>query len=184
MKKTLNLLLLLLLMASSVTAQRYITKNGYIRFFSSTPVEDIKAHNRQVQAALNSETGEVVFKVLMKSFSFKKALMQEHFNEKFVESDKYPNSTLKGKITNIDEIDFTKNGEYPAKVGGKLTIHGVTNSIKEEGTLTVEGGTVHAQAEFMVTVADYDIKIPSSVRENIAKEVKVTVDCKLKKFKK
>lgn len=184
MKKSLNLLFLLLLIANSVTAQRYITKNGYIKFFSSTPVEDIKAHNQQVQAALNSETGEIVFKVLMKSFSFKKALMQEHFNEKFVESDKYPNSTLKGTITNIDEIDFSKDGEYPANVEGKLTIHGVTNDIKEAGTIIMNGDTAHVQAEFMVAVADYDIKIPSSVRENIAKEVKVTVDCKLKKFQK
>lgn len=183
MNKTLNILAIFLLIASSVSAQRYITKNGYIRFFSSTPVEDIKAHNRQVQAALDSETGELVFKVLMKSFSFKKALMQEHFNEKFIESHKYPHSTFKGEIVNLDEINFEKDGEYPAKVEGKLTIHGVTQDIKEEGTLTVEGNTVHAQTQFMVAVADYDIKIPSAVKDNIAKEVKVTVDCKLKKRK-
>lgn len=184
MKKALNLLIIVLLFASSVSAQRYITKNGYIRFFSTTPVEDIKAHNRQVQAALDSETGDFVFKVLMKSFGFKKALMQEHFNEKYVESHKYPNSTFKGKITNVDEINFSKDGEYPAKVEGKLTIHGVTQTISEEGTLKVEGDKVNAFAEFMVAVADYDIKIPAPVRENIAEEVKVTVDCNLKKFKK
>ena len=184
MKKTLNLLAIMLLLVSSLSAQRYITKNGYIRFFSSTPVEDIKAHNRQVQAALNTETGDFVFKVLMKSFSFKKALMQEHFNEKYVESHKFPNSIFKGKISNIEEINFEKDGEYPAQVEGELTIHGVTQKISEEGTLKVEGDKVNAFAEFMITVADYDIKIPAPVRENIAKEVKVTVDCDLKKYKK
>ena len=183
MKKTLNILAIFLLIASSVSAQRYITKNGYIRFFSSTPVEDIKAHNRQVQAALDSQSGKLVFKVLMKSFSFKKALMQEHFNEKFIESHKYPNSNFKGKIVNLDDINFKKDGEYPAKVEGKLTIHGVTQAIEEEGTITVKNDTAHAESQFRITVADYDIEIPSTVRKNIAKEVEVTVDCKLKKRK-
>jgi len=184
MKNPLNIVIIFLLIASSVSAQRYITKNGYIRFFSSTPVEDIKAHNRQVKAALNSETGELVFKVLMKSFSFKKALMQEHFNEKFVESHKYPTSTFKGKILNPGQINYDKNGEYPVTVKGKLTIHGVTQEIKEEGALTVKGDEVRAQTEFMVAVADYDIDIPATVRDNIAKKVKVTVDCTLQKYKK
>lgn len=179
-----RLTILFLLIAVSLHGQRYITKNGYIRFFSSTPVEDIKAHNRQVKAVLDSQTGELVFKVLMKSFSFKKALMQEHFNEKFVESHKYPTSTFKGKILNPGQINYDNNGEYSVTVNGKLTIHGVTQKIKEEGTLTVKGDEVRAQTEFMVTVADYDIEIPATVRDNIAEKVKVTVDCKLKKYKK
>ncbi|MDZ7777115.1 MAG: hypothetical protein U5L09_16625 [Bacteroidales bacterium] len=90
MKKIVLLFFAFALISNIALAQRYITKSGHIKFFSSTPVEDIEAHNRSVQMALDSKTGDVVFKVLMKAFQFEKALMQEHFNENYVESDKVP----------------------------------------------------------------------------------------------
>ncbi len=180
MKTISSLLIVMLFISSSAIAQKYITKNGNISFFSSTPVEDIEAHNNQVNAALDTESGDFVFKVLIKSFKFEKALMQEHFNENYMESHKYPNATFVGKLKNANEINFSKPGKYDATIAGKLTIHGVTQDITESGTFEVEGDAIHGKSKFMVRVADYDIKIPKTVINNIAKEIEVTVDVSLK----
>ena len=106
MKKT-SLLLLGVVFSITVLSQRYITKNGHIQFYSETPMETIEAHNRQVNSALDLSTGDFVFKVLMKSFEFEKALMQEHFNENYVESDKFPRAEFEGRILNFSSIDFS-----------------------------------------------------------------------------
>jgi polyisoprenoid-binding protein YceI len=179
MKTMLISFLALLLSANVLYAQKYMTKNGHIRFFSSTPIEDIEAHNRQVNAALDASTGDFVFKVLIKSFEFEKALMQEHFNENYMESHKFPNATFQGKITNLSDMNFTKDGTYNANIEGKLTIHGVTKDIAEKGTFTVKDGAVQGFSKFNVKVADYDIKIPGAVVNNIAESIEVTVDVKL-----
>ena len=163
---------------ASLHAQRQMTRTGHIWFISETPLETIEAHNNQVTSILDTEKGDIVFQALMKGFQFEKALMQEHFNEKYVESDKYPKAVFKGSVTNLNEVDFLKDGNYPAKVKGSLTIHGVTKEVETEGQIKVEDGKVSTTAEFPITVADYEIKIPSVVRDNIAKEVKVFVDVK------
>jgi hypothetical protein len=157
-------------------AQRYISRNGHVWFYSHTPVEDIEAHNRQVASILDASTGEIQYSLLVKSFEFKKALMQEHFNENFMESDKFPKSSFTGKITNIGEIDFSKDGEYPAIVKGDLTIHGETNPVEVKGTVTVKGDSVTTKAQFIAAPKDYKIQIPSVVERNIAKEIQVNVD--------
>jgi polyisoprenoid-binding protein YceI len=182
MKSLLIVSLVLLMSASSVYSQKYMTRNGHIRFFSSASLEDIEAHNRQVNAALDLETGDFVFRVLVRSFEFEKALMQEHFNENYMESHKFPNASFQGKISNLSEIDFNKNGTYEATVEGKMTIHGVTKDIVEKGTLTMKDGTIEAYSQFNVKVADFDIKIPKTVVNNIAENIQVTVDVKLEKL--
>ena len=176
------LILGLILFTVSANSQRYITKNGHIKFYSETPVETIEAHNQQVNAALDTETGDFVFKVLMKSFEFEKALMQEHFNENYVESDKFPNATFKGKVVNLDEIDFSKDGEYITTIEGALSIHGVTKKIREKGKFMVKGDKVAGSAVFIVKPADYDIKIPKTVINNIAEDIEVSVDIELNAF--
>jgi polyisoprenoid-binding protein YceI len=181
MKHLITSMLLLALAITEVSAQKYITKTGHIRFFSSTPIEDIEAHNRQVNAALDAETGDLVFRVLMKSFQFEKALMQEHFNESFVESNKYPNATFRGKITNIKDVDFSSNGKYEVTIEGDLTIKDATNRINEKGTLEVDGDMVRGLSTFNVLVKDYNIKIPNTVANNIAKSIRVDVDVNLEK---
>jgi polyisoprenoid-binding protein YceI len=139
-------------------------------------MEEIEAHNRQVVSSLDCSTGDIAFLLLIKSFEFKRALMQEHFNEEYMESDKLPKAGFKGKITNLKQIDFKKDGTYPAEVTGDLTIHGVTKSVTFKGTLEIKGTTITANSKFVLIPQDYGIKIPSLVENKIAKEMQVTVD--------
>lgn len=177
-----SFLVLAVFTAAQVNAQKYMTKNGHIMFYSETPIETIQADNQQVNAALDVLTGELVFKVLMKSFQFEKALMQEHFNENYVESHKFPNSVFQGKITNIEQFDINKPGTFDALIEGELNLHGVTQKINEKGTLTVEGDVIKGNCKFNIKPADYDIKIPKAVINNIAEEIEVTVDVELNKL--
>lgn len=154
-------------------AQKYTAEKAYVSFFSDAPLEDIKADNAKVTTIFNSSTGDIAFSVPMKEFKFAKALMQQHFNEKYVESDKYPKATFQGKI-----IDFKPDaaGMQNVKAQGKLTIHGVTKDIDVPGTIEVQGNKLAMKSKFMVKVADYNITIPQLVFNNIAEEVEVTVD--------
>ena len=161
---------------------KYFTRTGHIKFFSRAPLENIEAHNHQVSSIVDAKTGEMAFSALMKGFEFEKALMQQHFNENYVESDKYPKSTFKGKITNIDELDLKKSGEQKAIVEGELTIHGVTQKITVEGLLQKQDENIYATAVFPVKVADYNIKIPTAVINNIAEVIEVTVEIILEPY--
>jgi polyisoprenoid-binding protein YceI len=165
-------------MGLSVNAQKYLTKNGFTGIFSHTPMEDIKGDNNQVASVLDIATGDLVFQILIKSFHFERALMEEHFNENYMESDKYPKATFKGKIINIASVNFTKNGTYDVTVDGDLTIHNVTNKVSVKGTLDVISGGINASAKFNVVPEDYKIEIPGVVREKINKNLEVTVSMK------
>ena len=175
MMKRLASVILFLGLFLAANAQKYITKNGYIGFFSGTPVEDIKGDNNQVASVIDISTGEIVFQVLIKSFKFEKALMEEHFNENYLESEKFPKSTFKGKITNLAAVDFSKPGQYEVIVEGDLNIHDVTNKVSVTGSIEVIPGGINANSKFNVVPEDYKIKIPAIVRENIAKIIEVTV---------
>jgi polyisoprenoid-binding protein YceI len=183
MKKSV-LLFGVFIIALTTFSQKYLTKNGHIKFYSETPIETIEAHNLQVNSALDITTGDFVFKVLMKSFAFEKALMQEHFNENYVESDDFPNATFKGKVTNLADVDFTTDGEYKATIQGDLTMHGVTNKVSVEGKFIVKDGQIVGSSTFIIKPEDYDIKIPNTVVDNIAEEIEVTVNVKLEEYKK
>lgn len=176
--KRILLVLTLLLLIISANAQKYITKNGYIMFYSHTSLEDVKAENNQVASALDASTGEIVFQALMRSFHFEKALMEEHFNENYNESDKYPKTTFNGKIKNISSVDFSKNGTYDVNVEGDLTLHGVTKKINTKGTLTVTGDGVEANSKFNLVPEDFNFTIPGVVRQKINKSMEVTVNMK------
>jgi polyisoprenoid-binding protein YceI len=158
-------------------AQKFYTKNGSISFFSKTSVEDIKADHNQVMSVINTQTGELQFSLLVKGFHFKKALMEEHFNSDYMESDKFPKAGFKGSISDISKVNFAKDGSYPVTVSGDLTLHGVTKSTTANGTITVTNGKISGNSKFMVTVADYNISIPKIYSDNIAKTVAVTVAC-------
>ena len=182
--KKVTLFIAIMIMALTTFSQKYMTKNGHIKFYSETPIETIEAHNMQVNSVLDISTGDFVFKVLMKSFEFEKALMQEHFNENYVESDKYPNAMFKGKVQNIQNMDFSKPGEYEAVVDGDLTIHGITNKIQETGLFKVSGEIVEGEITFIIKPEDYKIKIPNTVINKIAEEIEVTVDISMTEYKK
>lgn len=174
------LFLLLTFSAKHMSAQeKFFTRTGKISFYSKTNVENIEAHNKTVTAVLDSKTGAVQFSVLMKGFEFPKALMQEHFNENYVESDKFPKSDFKGTVTNNSEVNYKKDGSYPAKVKGALTIHGQTKDIETTGMVTIKEGKIALGAGFNLLIDDYNIKVPSLVRDNISKTISVQVNCPL-----
>lgn len=175
------ILAILLLSAPFANAQRYLTKTGTINFYSKTPMETIDATTKQVTSALDITQGDFIFKVQMLSFEFKQALMQEHFNENYVESDKYPNAIFKGKVTNLKDITLTKNGTYPAIIEGDMTIHNVTNKIKETGTFEVKDGKIIGKAKFKISIKSYNVIIPALVKDNISDLMEITVDVTLEK---
>ena len=181
MKKIKALVFLLFVFCLGGKAQLYFTKNGSVSFFSSTPMEDIRAGNNQVISILNTGSGEIQFSLLNNAFHFKKALMEEHFNEEYIESAQYPKSTVKGTISNLKEVNFSKDGIYNITVSGSLNLHGVTKSISVPGKLTVKGNSLSASSVFKIRTKDYNIKIPAAVKNNIAETVELTVNCSYEK---
>jgi len=177
--KHIILIALCCLLVHEATAQRYMSRTGTIRFFSEAPLENIEAINNQVSGVLDASTGKIAFTLLMKAFSFEKALMQEHFNEKYVESDKYPKASFEGEIVDWKALS---DGPMKVQVRGNLTIHGVTNPVVAEATLTPKNGKLHGHSVFTVAVDDYDIKIPAAVRDNIAKTIEITVNIDYEKM--
>lgn len=153
-----------------------MTKTGHIDFFSHTPLEDIKADNEQVASVIDLSTGEIVFQVLIKSFKFEKALMEEHFNENYLESDKYPRSTFRGRIIEPELSVLTKEGKHDVTIEGDLNLHNVTRKITAGGVIETGPGTLRATSKFNIRPADYNIKIPSVVRDNIAENIEVNVN--------
>ena len=152
------LFVFMLCLLEILQAQIYIGKETEISFFSKSTIEDIAAYNNSVKPVLNSATGDLLFKIPNTGFQFKSALMQEHFNETYMESDKFPFSTFEGKIN--EPIVCTKDGKYPITASGKLTIHGITKPINVPGTLTVKDNEIVLHSEFKVVMTDYDIEIP------------------------
>ncbi|MBK8684480.1 MAG: YceI family protein [Chitinophagaceae bacterium] len=166
-------------LSMSLHAQKYMTKTGTVDFTSKAPLETIEGKNKAVGCLLDSKTGTIDFIVQIKSFVFDKKLMQEHFNENYMESDKFPKASFKGQITNLSAIQFSKDGEYKADVKGKLTIHGVTKDVSYSGKIIVRSGKLILASSFSVLLADYNIAIPGAVKDKVAKEVKINVQVSL-----
>ena len=160
----------------------YTVKEGEISFYSEATLENIEAHNKNIHALLNIATRELAFIVPVRNFNFKKALMQEHFNEKYLESDKFPTATFKGKIN--ETIDFSRDGETQATASGKLTIHGVEQSVTCPGKVLIENGEIIMHSDFNVLLKDYNITIPRVVFQNIAETIAVKINIKYTPYKK
>jgi polyisoprenoid-binding protein YceI len=178
-------LLLIVAMAAGLTAwaDQYVARAGKAHFFSATAMENIEATSAIAVCALNTANKKIVVKIKNKSFRFKDGLMEEHFNENYMESDKYEYSTLEGVIA--DNIDFTKDGVYNVTIHGTLDIHGVKQERDIKGTLTIQhGAPVNGKAKFDVKLADYNIKVPSIVGANIAEAMAVDVDFNFEKYEK
>jgi polyisoprenoid-binding protein YceI len=181
MKPIFTLICCFLLVISSNSQERYLTKNGAINFFSKAPMEDIKADNNQVLSIVDATNSKMAISILMKSFLFKKALMQEHFNENYVESDTFPKATFKGDILNFDAITEVASKQ---KVKGILTIHGVEKEITIDANFTKTADSILVDGDFMLNLEDFEVEIPAVVAKNIAKNIKVSFNFNHKPYNK
>src|SRR6478672_1494099 len=170
-----NIVIIFILATASLStnAQILMTKNATISFHSHTFLENVDAVNNNVMAVIDGSKKNIAFSLLMKQFDFPKKLMQTHFNENYVESDKFPKATFSGAYS--ENADLTKDGSYPLNVNGKLTIHGVTRQVQIPATLTVKAGAITGITEFKLNPTDYNIDIPFIVRDKIEKENTVKV---------
>jgi hypothetical protein len=180
-KKIIVLITIFACIACTSFAQVYFTKNGRISFFSKAALENISADNNQVISVLNTETGALQFSLLNNAFHFPKAKMEEDFNEDYMESNKYPKSTFKGIITDISNVNLTKDGSYQVNVKGDLIIHGVSKNITTPGTVTIKDGKISATSSFKVALKDYNISIPTIVTNKIAENIEITINCNYEK---
>ncbi|MFM9060549.1 MAG: YceI family protein [Bacteroidota bacterium] len=172
------------LMALSTATQaqtRYMTRTGSAHFVADGVIkDDVQARSNTVTAVLDASNGQVQARIPVNSFVFKKALMQEHFNENYLESHRFPNASFKGQIQGWSDQMLQKTGAQKIRFVGSLEIHGVARDINEAGTLEVHNGSLHLETNFNVLVAEYGIKVPSLVRDKIAKEAEVHVEATLK----
>jgi len=171
-----------LFLVNSVFSQIYMGKQATVHFLSKAEIEDIEAKNTLAKIALNPANGKVQVKVQIKAFKFESSFMESHFNENYMESDKYPFSSFDGKIN--ETVDYTKDGETKVTCTGKLEMHGVTKEITIPGTLKVNGKELTLKADFKVKLVDYKIKVPSLYAKKIAEEIAVDFNAVLEPFKK
>ena len=172
MKKLLFFALLIVGFQFQSKAQLFITTNGEVSFYSKTPMEDIDAVNKSVSSIINTATNEVAVQMRITNFVFPNKLMQEHFNENYLESEKFPSATFKGKIK--ESVDLNIAGTYPISATGSATIHGVTRPIELKGTIVSTGSTLALTCQFEVKLVDYKIDIPKIVFAKIAEIIKVS----------
>ncbi|WP_373513144.1 YceI family protein [Persicitalea sp.] len=170
--------------SSEILAQSklYATTSGQTSFHSSTPAEDINAVNKKTQVLLNTATGEMAVLMSMRDFDFPNELMEEHFNENYMESEKYPKATFKGKLD--QPVDFSKNGSYQLSASGTFTVHGVSQPRKLNGTLSVQNERVSVDAKFDVALVDHKIEVPKIVFVKIAQVIEVRANYDLVPYKK
>ena len=164
---------LLIGICASAFAQKYTAEKSFISFYSHATIEDIKAENTKASSIFNTETGDIVFSIPIKEFEFAKSLMKEHFNDKYMDSEKLPKSTFQGKITGYQA---NATGVQQAKATGKLTIHGITKDIDVPGTVEFANGKVILKSSFVVKLEDYEITRPQLLWQNIAEQVEVKVE--------
>lgn len=171
------LLCLLSLRAESFAQKYWSSQSAEVSFFSDAPLENIKAISQTAGILIDTETNEIAVKIGIKSFKFQKELMQEHFNENYMESEKFPYGTFSGKIN--DPIDWRKSGKYQVTATGKLTIHGVTQDRTLSGTLKVEPDKISLDSKFDVLLVNHNITIPKIVFQKIAERIDVSLKAKM-----
>ena len=172
-----RLILICLLFSTQLIAQQYYSKKGQVSFFSEAPIENIEAVNKDVSAIIDSQSGGFAFRLKIQDFTFPNSLMQEHFNESYLESDKYPLSTFTGSIADISKLDLSSRQTLTVK--GSLSIHGITQEAEMVAYAQIINGELHISSTFDVVLEDYDIDIPKIMMYKIADVIKVAVDIKL-----
>ena len=166
----------IIIVNTAVSGQdKYFTKTGRVSFAGKSPLSSVNAENKAVSVVLDTKTGVLQFSLLTKGFEFKRELMQKHFNEKYIESDKFPKSEFKGEIINNPLVKFSTDGVYPVTATGKLTIHGVEKERTEKGTITIKNGQITLDCIMNIAIKDFNIEIPKLVIKNIAEVVAVKI---------
>tara|TARA_Y100001968_G_scaffold306407_1_gene323222 strand:- start:772 stop:1365 length:594 start_codon:yes stop_codon:yes gene_type:complete len=183
MKRLLFFVITSFFVLSLSSQDKYITRSGHVSFVSETPLENITGINDHVSSILDVDNGAIVLQMKIISFEFEKALMQEHFNEKYMESEKYPKSTFSGTIDDWQNINLTEGKMVDVAVEGVIEIHDVKKVITANGTLQLNNGSINLRSNFSLKVADFNIKVLSVVRDKVAKRVDVSVDLSLKQRK-
>jgi polyisoprenoid-binding protein YceI len=160
--------------ALQLSAQKIFTKTAAVKFSANSNLEKIEGNTNTASTAIDKSTGNIEFALLVKSLKFEKALMEEHFNENYMESSKFPKATFKGKIVNFDASKISvKKMEYDLE--GDLTIHGVTKKVKTKIVLVLNGGKLSVASNLVVKAKDYNIAIPSLVKSKIAEDIDITI---------
>ena len=174
MKKLTLFFLFFLILGSGLSYGQtlYRTSVGELSFFSKTPVLDIEAVNKKVGAILNAGTKTLAIQAKITDFQFPNKLMQEHFNENYLESERFPTTKFAGKIK--EEVDFSKPGTYPVTAEGNLTIHGVTKPVQVKGTIVATATAFQVNFSFQVRTADYQIEVPTLVFDKIAETIAIS----------
>jgi len=172
--------LVAMLASVALNAQILLGDKTEITFYSYTPVENISARSTTITEAVNLSTGDFTFKIVIKTFDFPNDLMEEHFNENYLESSKYPNATFKGTFTSTTPIDLAKDGTYPVTATGVLTVHGVAQKRTIPAVITIKNGVASLEAKFKIKLVDHNIEVPTVVFSKIAEEIDVTIKSKLK----
>jgi len=160
-------------MGQSMAQNTMLDRNGTASFFSEAPMEDIEAINEKVLGAIDLKKGTLAVSMLMKGFHFERSLMEEHFNENYLESDKFPKATFTGTIRDFSKLNFLKNGSFEAEVEGELEIHGVKKPLKTKVKFDVSDSKLKAATVFKIEIEKFDIEVPTLVIKNIAEIVEV-----------
>ncbi len=173
-----------LVVLSNLSAQKFFSKDAKVYFSATSSMEKIEATNNKGTLVIDAASSKLEAAVLVKGFHFEKALMEEHFNENYMESGKFAKATFAGEITDMKTVNMAKDGDYKVNVKGKMTMHGVTKDVTTTATISVKGGAIAAgKTSFKILVSDYAIPIPSVVKDKIAKEAKIDVEAILQKMK-
>ena len=161
-------------------AQKKVTTSAVINFDATTSIDTLpKASNKSVVASLNTKTGEIAFEASVKNFSFSNPLMQDHFNgEYWMSSEKFPKATFKGKIMNLDRVNFSKSGKYEAQIEGELNIKGVSKAFKTTASINAQGNKIMTSTKFNITLADFGIEIPKIADGKVSQTPSLVVSAK------
>lgn len=173
MKKIL-ISMICLVFSTVAFSQKMMTRSGEIKFDATVPgaMDPVVAINNTVSSIFDKATGDFVVQGLVKSFKFKSPLMEEHFNENYMESDKLPKTSFKGKVVGYDG----KTGTYD--IEGDLTIHGVTNKVKTKATIST-AGKVTISANFVIKLNDYKLEVPAMAKKTLAETAKISIKLEL-----
>ncbi len=173
MKHFLLIVLITWTVSAAIGQNRYYSEKSTVTFFSDGVIEDIRATNNTATSILDISKMDVAFLVRVKDFQFEKKLMQVHFNEKYMETEKFPKSTFIGSITGFDPA---RSGEQHVTATGKLSIHGVTKDVKIPGTIEMQGSNIVLRSKFSIKLADYNIVVPQIIWNNVAEDVEVEMN--------